>query len=154
MPTEMKSPLLLVEDNEDDVIIIKQAIHKVDPFLPVEVVRQGEDAMHYLNGDGAFADRARFALPYLILLDLKMPGWNGFDFLEWLRCQPKLERIPVVVLTSSGLDDDVRKAFRLGAKSYLLKPSDFSDLQELMRLLKLYWPVIAETVVVSREPSA
>jgi CheY-like chemotaxis protein len=151
MPLEHKPPLLLVEDEQDDVIIIKQAIEKAGFGLPVQEARNGEDAMHYLAGDGRFADREQFPLPFLVLLDLKMPGWNGFDFLQWLQYRSDLNHLPVVVLTSSGLDDDVRKAFALGAKSYLMKPSDLADLQDLMRLLKKYWPVLKDTVVVQRE---
>lgn len=151
MPSDKKSPLLLVEDEEDDIVIIREAFRKVDPAVPVEVVRGGEDAMRYMAGEGPFADRDRFPLPFLILLDLKMPGWNGFEFMDWLKYQPGLQDTPIVVLTSSGMDDDVRKSFACGAKSYLIKPSDFSDLQELMRLVNLYWPVIKDTVVVRRE---
>jgi CheY-like chemotaxis protein len=110
MPKEQKPSLLLVEDDQDDLLIIKQAIEKVGFGFPVQEVRNGEDAMHYLAGDGRFADRAQFPLPFLILLDLKMPGWNGFDLLRWLQYRPDLQQIPVVILTSSGMDDDVQKA--------------------------------------------
>lgn len=151
MPSDKKPPLLLVEDEDDDIAIITQAIKKVDFEFPVEVLKSGEDAMRYMAGDSPFADRERFPLPFLILLDLKMPGWDGFDFLQWLQYRADLHHIPVVVLTSSGMDDDVRKAYAMGAKSFLLKPSDFADMQELMRLLKQYWRVIKDTVIIQRE---
>ena len=151
MPSDRKPPLLLAEDEEDDIAIITQAIQKVNFEFAVEVVRNGEDAMHYLAGEGPFADRERFPLPFLILLDLKMPGWNGYEFLQWYHFRPDLHHIPVVVLTSSGMDDDVIKVHALGAKSFLLKPTDFPSMQELMRLLMQYWELLKNTVVIQRE---
>ena len=134
-----RSRALVVEDKTELRAMLRKALE-----------RAGHKVDEAPDGSAAVAKvRARRYL--LVLTDLKMPGWNGFDFLQWLQYRSDLNPIPVVVLTSSGLDDDVRKAFALGAKSYLMKPSDFADLQELMRLLKKYWPVIKDTVVVRRE---
>jgi CheY-like chemotaxis protein len=136
--------VLLVEDNPDDVLLTRRAFAKANFPVPLEVVSDGEEALGYLQGAGTYSDRERFPLPMLLLLDLKLPRRSGFEVLEWLRGQPGLRRIPVVVLTSSGQSPDVNRAFDLGANSYLVKPVRLEDLVNLVKTLNLYWLLLNE----------
>ncbi len=136
--------ILLVEDDANDVILIQRALQKAKILNPLQVVGDGEEAIAYFQGKGEFADRNRFPLPVLLLLDLKLPRVNGFEVLEWLRKQKKLARIPVVVLTSSNQSQDINRAYDLGANSYLVKPVEFDDLVKLVKTLGLYWILLNE----------
>jgi CheY-like chemotaxis protein len=114
---------LLVEDTEDDVLLIHRAFLKANILNPLQVVRSGEQAIEYLQGTGRFSNRAEFPLPSLVLLDLKMKGIDGFEVLRWIRQQPGLTRLRVVVLTASNAVTDVNLAYQLGANSFLVNPS-------------------------------
>ena len=131
--------VLLVEDDPDDVLLTQRAFRKLGVPTSMQVVGDGEQALAYLMGGGDYADRERFPLPDLMLLDLKLPRRSGFEVLEWLRAQPGLRRLPVVVLTGSRESVDVNRALDLGANSYLVKPVGFDDLLEVVRTLRLYW---------------
>lgn len=137
-------PILLVEDSSDDVVLIRRALTKVNLANPLQVVEDGEQAEAYLAGRDAYADRDRFPLPALMLLDLKLPRRSGFEVLAWLRQQPGLRRLPVIVLTSSREPADVQRAYDLGANSYLVKPGPFDALLEMLRGLNLYWLILSE----------
>ena len=104
-------------------------------------VEDGSKAILYLEGKGVYADRDTYPIPDMILLDLKMPRINGFEFLEWLRSKgPEDHRIiPVVVMSSSGLKEDIDRAYRLGANSYLVKPVSWVLFQERIKALGIYW---------------
>src|SRR5947209_7299404 len=130
---------LIVEDNEDHVVLIRRAFSKSKVLNPIQVVRNGEDAIAYLRGVGPFSNRAEFPLPGVILLDLKMAGMDGFDVLRWIRSQPELRPIRVVVLTSSSEIRDVNLAYQLGANSFLVKPVDFEDFVRVTQALQGYW---------------
>ncbi len=134
--------LLLVEDKSNDVLLIRRALGKAGIANPLQVVGDGDQAVAYLAGDGPFADRERFPLPGVVLLDLKLPRRSGLEVLEWLRGQPGLKRLPVVVLTSSAESRDINRAYDLGANSYLVKPVDFDALLQLVKGLGLYWLVL------------
>jgi CheY-like chemotaxis protein len=136
--------ILLADDDPNDVLLTERALKRIGPGGPVHVVQDGEEAVAYLKGDGAFADRNRFPLPTLLLLDLKMPRRSGFEVLEWLRQQPGLRRLPVVVFTSSNQDSDVTRAYELGANSYLVKPAGFDNLVNMMKCLRSYWLELSE----------
>ena len=136
--------ILLVEDSDDDVLLIQRAFRKSNLVNPVEVVRDGEQAVRYLGGTGPYADRGRHPLPALVLLDLKLPRKNGLEVLAWLRGQAGIRRIPVVVLTSSRESNDLRRAYDLGANSYLVKPVSFEGLVETVKTLGLYWMILNE----------
>ena len=133
--------VLLVEDNSTDALMVRRAFRKANITSPLEVVEDGDKAVDYLTGQGAYADRARFPLPVLVLLDLKLPRRSGLEVLDWLRQQPGLRRLPVVVLTSSQENADIGRAYDLGANSYLVKPVSFDPLLELIKVLGLYWLV-------------
>lgn len=128
--------ILLAEDDENDVELMRRAFRKAGILNPLQVVNDGEAAVEYLIGTVTNLSRA---VPRLLLLDLKMPKKNGFEVLAWLRSHPHLKRLPVVVLTSSKEHRDVDLAYELGANSYLVKPPDFRDLVEMMKSLGSYW---------------
>lgn len=131
--------ILIVEDSEDHVFLLRLAFKKAGITNPVQTVRSGEEALSYLAGSGAFSDWSRFPLPAVVLLDLKMPGLDGFGVLRWTRQQPGLKNLRVVMLTSSDLQQEVNLAHDLGAKSFLTKPVDLDQLVEMMRAFKTYW---------------
>ena len=136
--------ILLAEDDPNDVLLVQRAMQKLNFAAPLQVVRDGEEALAYLSGQDAYGDRESYPLPALMLLDLKMPRRSGFEVLQWLRGQNGLKRLPVVVLTSSNQASDINKAFDLGANSYLVKPGGFDSLLELMKGLDMYWLMLNE----------
>lgn len=129
----------MVEDNEDHVLLIRRAFSKSKVLNPIQVVRNGEDAIAYLRGTGRYANRPEFPLPSLMLLDLKLTGMDGFDVLKWVRAQPELSSLRIVVLTSSSDIRDVNLAYQLGANSFLVKPVDFEDFMRVAQALQGYW---------------
>ena len=131
--------ILLVEDDPNDVLLLRRAFRSAGLPEPGQVASDGEEAIAYLGGEGAFADRERYPLPELLLLDLKLPRRSGFEVLAWVREQERTSRLPVVVLTSSRQEDDVRRAYDLGANSYLVKPGSFDGLKEMVQAVDLYW---------------
>lgn len=136
--------ILLAEDNSTDALMVQRAFKKAHLMNPVQVVDDGDKAVAYLSGQGPYADRDKYPLPVLLLLDLKLPRRSGLEVLEWLRGQEGLKRLPVVVLTSSKESADVNRAYDLGANSYLVKPVDFDPLLEMVKTLGLYWVVMNE----------
>ncbi|WP_413436943.1 response regulator [Sulfuriferula sp. GW1] len=136
--------LLLVEDDSNDIMLFRRAKDKTNLVNPLQVVEDGEAAVAYLSGQGQYADRNRYPLPALVLLDLKLPRKSGLEVLAWLREQPGLRRLPVVVLTSSKESTDVGLAYDLGANSYLVKPVAFDSLLEMIKALGLYWFILNE----------
>jgi CheY-like chemotaxis protein len=131
--------ILLVEDREDDILLIRKSFAKGAIYNPLQVVRDGEEAICYLAGDGRYANRAEYPLPDLVLLDLKMPRVDGFEVLQWIRRQPGFSSIRVIVLTSSDAIRDVNRAYRLGANSFMVKQLDFENVVEMSAMLKRYW---------------
>jgi CheY-like chemotaxis protein len=134
-----KALFLLVEDEEDQVVLLRRAFEKANISNPLQVVRSGEEAMVYLEGAGPYVNRDEFPLPTIVLLDLKMPGISGFDVLRWIRQQPELQALRVVVLTASNAIRDVNLAYQLGANSFLVKPVDFDDFVRLTQAIQGYW---------------
>jgi CheY-like chemotaxis protein len=137
-------PILLVEDSPDDALLIQRAFRKANLANPVQLVRDGEEAVAYLSGAAPYEDRARFPLPVFMLLDLKLPRRTGLEVLAWLRQESGVRRLPVVVLTSSRESVDVNRAYDLGVNSYLTKPVGFEALLEMVKNVNLYWLVLNE----------
>src|SRR5437667_6439061 len=131
--------ILLAEDSDDDILLIRTAFTKANILNRLQIVRNGEEAISYLKGEGRFANPVDYPLPGLLLLDLKMPGKNGFDVLRWVRQQPTLSALRIVVLTSSDSIRDVNLAYRLGANSFLVKPVDFNHFVELSSFIADNW---------------
>ena len=130
--------ILLVDDNPHDVVLIRLAFRKVGIIDTIQLVKDGAEAMRYISGEGIYADRRIFPPPTLVLLDLKMPGANGFEVLKWIRSQESFESLVVVVMSGSRDDSDIHLAYDLGANSYLIKPTKFEDLVKMMESLKDY----------------
>jgi CheY-like chemotaxis protein len=130
--------ILLVDDNPHDVVLIRLAFRRVGIIDTIHLVKDGGEAMRYINGEGAYADRHQFPIPTLILLDLKMPQTSGFEVLQWIRSRPELAGVTVVVMSGSRNDADIERAYSLGANSYLVKPTRFEDMVRMMETLKDY----------------
>jgi CheY-like chemotaxis protein len=133
------APILLAEDDENDRFFIRRALARSGLGNPLVAVRDGVEAVDYLAGIGSYADRASHPLPSLLLLDLKMPRMSGFDVLVWLATRPDFDELPVVVLSSSTLDSDIKRARELGADDYQVKPQEFERLVEMLRNLHSRW---------------
>ena len=134
-----RAVILLAEDREDDIFLIRRAFQKAGIINPLFVVRDGEEAIAYLDGKGRYFNREEFPLPDLLLLDLKMPRMDGFEVLKWIRQQEGFNSLRVVVLTSSDAIRDVNVAYNLGANSFMVKPMDFENAVELSRVIQDYW---------------
>jgi len=140
-----KTTILLAEDDENDVMLIKRAFAKSHVVNPIACVPNGEEVVAYLSGAGGFSDRGAHPLPFMMLLDLKLPRLSGHEVLKWLRAQNNgLKRLPVVVLTSSREPADINRAYELGANSYLVKPVVFEEFTALLKQLQVYWLMLSE----------
>jgi CheY-like chemotaxis protein len=135
----MTRAILLVEDDENDVLVMTMALEKVGLTCPVCVARDGREALDFLSGTGEFADRQAYPLPYLVLLDLKLPQVMGMEVLKWLRKRPEFDSTIVLILSSSPMPEDIQGAYRLHANGYLVKPSGFEKLQLMAQAIKDFW---------------
>jgi CheY-like chemotaxis protein len=131
--------LLLVEDNEDDVLLMKLALKRAGIINPLHVVEDGQLAINYLAGKGSFAEREQHPLPVVIFLDLKLPLKSGHEVLAWIRQESSLQDMIVIILTSSNQPVDLQEAYRLGANSYVVKPPTAEQLGDLARAFRWYW---------------
>lgn len=138
----MKKNVLWVEDDPNDVFLIQRAWKQAGE-IPVSfhfrIIDNGEEAIDYLSGAHRYARRDLYPLPAFVLLDLKLPRASGFEILSWIRNREALQHLPVVILTSSQESRDIRKAYELGANSYIVKPGEPSRLIEMALRLKQYW---------------
>jgi CheY-like chemotaxis protein len=131
--------ILLAEDFQDDADAVKAVLRQAGVTNSVHTVTDGEEAISYIEGEGKYADRERFPFPRVLLLDLAMPRFDGFQVLEWLKVHPQREQVLVVVLTGHHDMNQMRLAYALGAKSFLVKPCHLEDIQNLMKAYPLYW---------------
>ena len=131
--------ILLVDDNRMDVELALDAFREARLSNRVEVAGNGQQALDYLRGEGVYADRESYPLPALILLDLKMPGIDGFDVLRRIKDAPLLKRIPAVILTSSREEGDRALSYDIGANSYLVKPVNFTNFVDVVKQIEGYW---------------
>jgi DNA-binding response OmpR family regulator len=131
--------LLQVEDTENDVILLQHAFQQADIQWPLRSVLDGQEAMDYLSGIGKYADRQKFPIPALVLLDLKLPRVMGLELLQWIRKESQIKTLPVIVLTSSGQRKDVDNAYNAGANAFVIKPSGMAELIELLKAFKVFW---------------
>ena len=138
--------ILLVEDNPDDIELTQRAFNKnkIAEKISLEVVRNGDDALDFLFREGAYIYRNTSVMPTVILLDLNLPRINGFQVLERIRADKRTELIPVIILTSSNEEQDIKKAYALGANSYIRKPVDFKKFRDVAQQMGLYWVVLNE----------
>lgn len=129
--------ILIVEDSDDDLFLMDIALKEVPCENPIQVARDGQEAVDYLNGAGQFADRRKFPFPALVFLDLKLPYLSGLEILAWMREQSDLPRMFVAVLTGSNQPADLKKANELGADTYLVKPATSQMLSDIFRQCNL-----------------
>jgi two-component system, response regulator len=139
-----KNPILLVEDNPDDVDLTIRALKKSNILNEIVVAKDGVEALDYLFGTGRHEGRDTSIRPQVILLDLKMPRMDGIEVLRLLRADERTQLLPVVVLTTSSEEKDRIESYRLGANSYVRKPVDFTQFADAVRQLGLYWLVLNE----------
>ncbi len=131
--------ILQVEDDEADIFLLKRVFERAGIESPLHAVTDGQMAIDYLLGNGEYADREKHPLPCLVLLDLKLPRLSGLELLDWIRHQPGLANLVVVVFSSSAQTEDVQRAYSLGANSYIQKPTSIEHTLEIAQLLKGWW---------------
>jgi CheY-like chemotaxis protein len=131
--------ILVVEDTPEDFMLLQRALAKNQIKNPVQWVQDGIQAIKYLYGEGNYANRTKYPFPKVVMVDLKMPRLGGFELLEWIKGHPGLSLLPILVMSSSNLPDDISRAYALGANSFFLKPAKFEDLQKLTRIIHDYW---------------
>ncbi len=132
-------PILYAEDDENDAFLFKRAFKEAGIRNPLLIVPDGNTAIDYLAGKGAYTNRAKYPLPCLILIDLKMPGKSGLEVLKWIRTRPSVSIVPVLMLTSSNQDGDVHRSYLQGANGYLVKPNKEDDVLVMAKAIKAYW---------------
>ena len=136
--------ILLAENDADDRILIQEAVESSQARCEIHWVENGEVALQYLRAEGRYADQSQKALPDLIMLDLNMPVMDGWETLEALKADTHLSSIPVIFLTTSETADDVRRAYRMGASSYITKPASFDALVAIVEKITNYWTTTSE----------
>jgi CheY-like chemotaxis protein len=139
-----EKPVLLVEDNPDDVELAMRAFRKNNLMNKIVVAHDGAEALDYLFATGDYAERDPNLLPQLMLLDLKLPKVDGLEVLRRIRADERTKLIPVVILTSSKEEQDLVQSYTLHANSYIRKPVDFDQFIEAVRQLGLYWLILNE----------
>lgn len=143
--------ILHVEDRPEDVTILQYAFKQAEIHNPVQVVTDGQQAIDYLSGNGPYANRTQFPFPCLILLDLKMPIKMGMQVLQWIRNQPALKSVIVIILTSSIHEGDIKRAYEFGVNAFLVKPSDARVTIDMCKAIKHFWLVHNQPPISSRE---
>lgn len=128
--------ILLIDDQEADVLLIRRALQKAGLDYPVLSVSGGIEALAYLNGDPPFFDRNRYPLPALVLLDVRMPRMDGFEVLTWIRSNPQFAALPIVMLTGAEEIGQAKRAYEMGATSFFVKPLDFGSSSDLSRAVR------------------
>jgi len=136
--TKFMKTILQVEDDPNDIFFLQRAMKKAGVLNPIQVARDGQQAIDYLQGVGKFADREKFPFPCLVLLDLKLPHVMGLEVLRWIRNQPGMV-VPVVLLTASSENSDMTAAYRLGCNGFLVKPSESSKLESMAQAISYFW---------------
>jgi CheY-like chemotaxis protein len=139
--------ILLVEDNPRDLELTERALRKANLANRIHVARDGEEALDFLFGEGAFAGRDVSQAPRLVLLDLKLPKIDGLEVLQRMKSDPRTQSIPVVVLTSSKEQSDIVRSYNLGVNSYIVKPVDFESFAASVQQLGLYWLLLNEAPI-------
>ena len=140
-PQSNTNLILLVDDSKDDSLLLKHEFERAGLANPLFFLSSGADAISYLAGEGEFHDRSIYPMPSVLLLDLKMPGMDGFDVLSWIGKRPELKRLLIVVLSGCADVKQVTRAYELGANSYLTKPTNPYDLWNLANFFRGYWTI-------------
>jgi CheY-like chemotaxis protein len=136
--------ILLVEDNEDDIVIIREAFVGSTSLRIIDTVSDGDEALAYLRQEGPYKDKP---LPTLLLLDINMPKKNGFEVMQAIKADPQLRALPVIMLTMSEREEDITRSYAAGACSYIRKPVAFDDFHTVVKLFERYWTTISRVPV-------
>ena len=131
--------ILIVDDDENDIFFVKRAFTEINVHCTFQVMKNGQDAIDYLGGVGEYANRHKYPLPMMILMDLKMPIMDGFQVLIWLRARDGIKVIPTVVFSSSDMPQDITRAYELGANSFMTKSVTYDGLLIKLQTLSQYW---------------
>ena len=132
--------VLLVEDDLNDIFLVKRAFKMAHLQNPLQVVTDGQEAINYLKGEAKYIERTLFPLPKLIVMDIKMPRRTGFEVLQWVKGNGgPLRRIPIVIVSSSDNPTDINRAYELGANAYMVKPVNFKEVEHLFESITQYW---------------
>jgi len=132
-------PVLYVEDDDNDILLMRRAWAWVGVENPLQVVTDGEKALRYLSGDGPYANRSDYPMPCLVLLDLKMPKITGLDVLRWIRSQPAPQNLRVIIYSASKLPLDINEAHTLGIEAYFVKPESYDEWVAMVDNLNVHW---------------
>src|SRR5437879_12450070 len=131
--------VLYVEDNADDVLLLRHAFKRADILDPVQFAQDGQEAIDYLAGAEKFSDRQKYPMPRLVLLDLKLPRKTGIEVLQWIRGQPVLRKLPVIILSASAQKSDVGRCYEVGANAFLVKPTGIDTVGDMCRAIQHSW---------------
>ncbi len=139
--------ILIAEDNEDDILLIREAFEEVNMVNRIAVVRDGEEALAYLRGEGAFKESL---LPGMVLLDINMPKKTGLEVLSAIKAEPRFRALPIVMLTVSEREEDILRSFEQGACSYIRKPVTFTRFITVVKEFEMYWSLVSKIPFVKR----
>lgn len=142
--------ILVADDQEDDIILTRQALVRANVLNPLQVARDGQEAIEYLLGTGKFENRSEYPLPDLMFLDLNMPRMNGFEVLRWVRSHPTLRGLRIVVVSTSADSRDIDRAHELGANAFLVKVGDFRKYCTMLQAAVFFWLEITVAPLVRR----
>lgn len=131
--------LLMADDSPDDVFLVERALLRSGVSSNFYAVPNGREAIAYLQAEGKYANRQQFPFPNAVLMDLHMPGMDGFEVLRWLKNHPECKVIPTIIFSSSPVESDVHEVYVLGGNAYVTKPHDYNELVELIRLTYQFW---------------
>ncbi len=145
MDNNQEVEILIVEDSPEDAELVIRALRKQHLANNLVHLIDGAEALDFIYGFGKYAQRNISNIPKVILLDLKMPKVNGLEVLRMIKSERHTKMIPVIVLTSSAQDPDIKEAYNLGANSYIVKPVDFSNFSKIISNLGLYWMIVNKT---------
>jgi CheY-like chemotaxis protein len=143
--------ILIVEDEENDAMLLKLAFKKNNILNPLHWVRDGLEAIAYLNGEGVYANHDLYPFPEVLIVDLKMPRMSGLELLRWIRDHTAYKVIPTIIMSSSRQDSDIEKAYELGANTYMIKPSSFDELIKMVKLAHEYWAASVKPAQYSKK---
>jgi CheY-like chemotaxis protein len=141
--------VLLVDDDENDLIFLQRSFQQAQIHVPVQTVRDGQQAIDYLSGTGPFANRSQYEMPRLMILDQQMPRKTGLEVLHWLKEQPELVRLPVIMFSSSAYPPEVKEAYQYGANAFVTKPSSTAQRMEFVQIVKVFWLTLNEPPYLS-----
>ena len=142
--------ILIAEDDENDVHLVQLSLRRAGLKNPLQFVKDGQEAIDYLCGNGLYADRVAFPFPGVIITDIKMPRKTGLEVLQWLSEHPECSVIPSIVLSASAEPDDVLKAYQMGVSTYFRKPSKIDELTEILKAISRYWDLAITPALPTR----